>query len=117
MKVHVLVRPDPDEPFKVIPEQIDAGQAWLEERVESGLFEMCLPFEQTGGFVIVRVPEDVARVDVKYWVESIFGDYPLLGTIAMTIDIMFNTLQEGFDVLRKAHKDQRWIHEYTDRTH
>jgi GNAT superfamily N-acetyltransferase len=108
MRLHVLVRPDPDESSRVTRAQIDAGQEWLEARERSGLFEWVEPFRRTGGFVIAIAPCD-DEADAIAWFEELWQDYPLRETISWEVDALFDTpdvkrrLREGFDVLRDAH--------------
>jgi hypothetical protein len=109
MLVHIDVRADLDEPFKVSVDQIEAGKAWLDARTAEGSFRICLPYEQTGGFVLQAIPDDVSRVDLDVWLRAFWAPYPLLDTITMTTDVVFGSLDEGFDVLREAHAAGRRV--------
>jgi len=109
MLIHTDVRADPDEPFKVTKEQIEAGIAWLNEKTQTGVFLICLPYEQTGGFVLMVMPDDVERVDVEVYLRAFWANYPLLDTVTFTHDVVLGTLDEGFDVLRLAHAEQRRV--------
>jgi len=109
MLVHIDVRADPDEPFKVSADQIEAGKRWLDRRTDDGSFLICLPYEQTGGFVLQDVPEEVSRVDLEVWLRGFWTPYPLWDTITMTWDVVLGTLDAGFDVLRQAHAEQRRV--------
>jgi hypothetical protein len=102
MHLHVTVRPHPDEPFRVTLEQIDAAQAWLEERERTGVFTRVRPYVQTGGNVIVPIPDDMGINAARDWFETLWKDYPLRDTISWEVDVEYDTLQEGFDVLRGA---------------
>ncbi len=103
MRLHVRVTPTPDESLTVTPEQIDAAQAWLEIRVLDGRFEMCLPFPETGGFVLLTLPTD-DKAAALVLLREMFADYPLLDTIHMDVNVVLPTLRAGFDVLRAAQR-------------
>ena len=109
MQLLIIVRADPDEPFKVSAEQIEAGKRWLDDRTEEGHFKLCLPFEQTGGVVILQLPDDLDRRDVDTYLRAFWAPYPLLDTITYTWDVLLETLDDGFDVLRTAHAEQRRV--------
>jgi hypothetical protein len=98
MLFHIDVTPHADEAERVTPDQIDAGQAWLESKPE---IERALPRLVTGGYMDVRMPAhdlDEALTQLHAWL----ADYPLLDTVELIIEPMFDTLGEGFDVLRGA---------------
>jgi len=109
MLLLIIVRADPDEPFKVTEEQIEAGKRWLDDRTGEGFFELCLPFEQTGGFVLLRTPGELERSDIDAYLKAFWHSYPLRDTITMTWDVVLETLDDGFDVLRTAHAEQRRV--------
>jgi hypothetical protein len=108
MLLFVLVRPHADESERVTAEQIDAGQAWLEHhRDVTGVFALVLPFKKTGGIVLARIPDRYAGSDedARNWLTVLFTDYPLLDTIDMpVVELTFEPLRDGFDVLREAHR-------------
>jgi hypothetical protein len=107
MRLHIVVTPDPDEPLVVAPDWITDGRAWLDERVADGTFEACEAFEETGGYVILSVP-DGTKADGLRAVEKIFSDYPLLSTITMTIHRLVD-LDTGFGTLKTANAEKRRI--------
>ena len=108
MQFHILVTPAPDEPLTVTAEQIDAGQAWLEERVADGRIDLAKAFPKTGGVMVVTVPADDETTALAQ-LNDFLVDYPLMPTIEIDINILLPTLKEGFDVLRAAHRERRRI--------
>jgi len=106
-KLFVLVRPHPDEPYRVTQEQIDAGQAWLKHREDSGLFDHVQEFVQTGGWVRVNIPPNLDGDDVFGWFEALWADYPLIDTIDWTVDLEVEKPGDGFNTLRAAVREQR----------
>jgi len=81
----------------------------LDDRTAEGHFKLCLPFEQTGGVVIQVLPPDLDRGDIDEYLLEFWAPYPLLETITYTWDILLETLNDGFEILRTAHAEQRRV--------
>jgi hypothetical protein len=107
MNLFVLVRPVPDEPFRVTLDRIDAAQDWLDRHVAAKIFLGYREFVQTGGWVRVAVPPGMSADDARAWFEELWRGYPLRETITWTVDIEVERPGDGFDTLRAAVREQR----------
>lgn len=97
----ILVTPHADEAERVIPEQVEAGLAWLEGGIRDGYLTDANSYAhedgtpKTGGYMIA-VAEDRGAL------ARLLETYPLRDTIHLDIRPLNGQLGDGFAVLRTA---------------